>query len=61
MYEVKSMKYILTITSRRKNAKRHIVSKFYTLSDAEKVASSLNKSYIIEIYNTKWELVKVIN
>lgn len=59
------MKYYLTITARRKNAKRHIITNGYcktfeSIADAEKTAANLNKCYIIEIYNSKWELVKVI-
>lgn len=61
------MKYYLTTTARRKNAKRHIVTNgftpvFKTIEDAEKSSEFLNhKLYKIAIYNTKWELVKVVN
>jgi len=59
------MKYYLTVTARRKNAKRHIITSgfsktFESIADAEKIAANLNKYYIVEIYNSKWELVKVI-
>ena len=61
------MKYYLTTTARRKNAKRHLVTNgfipvFNSIEDAEKSSEFLNhKLYKIAIYNTKWELVKVVS
>lgn len=60
------MKYYLTITAKRKDAKRHIVKNgfnrtFETIEAAEKTAANLNRNYIIEIYNGNWDLVKVVN
>lgn len=54
------MKCILTITAKRKNAKRHIVSRCNDIESARKLAENMNDCYIVEIYNTKWELIERI-
>ncbi len=53
--------YILTITARRKNAKRHIVDKSTDINDLRKLANNVNGDrYVIEIYTGRWDLVEVI-
>lgn len=53
--------YILTITARRKNAKRHIVDKSADINDLRKLANNVNGDlYVIEIYTGGWELVEVV-
>ena len=56
------MKYILTVTAKRKNAKRHIVERNSNIEHLRKLAvNNLNKDrYIVEIYNSKWELLETI-
>ena len=56
------MKYILTVTAKRKNAKRHIVERNSNKEHLLKLAKeNLNKDrYIVEIYNAKWELLEAI-
>ena len=56
------MKYILTATAKRKNAKRHIVERNSNIEHLLKLAEkNLNKDrYIVEIYNGKWELLEAI-
>lgn len=56
------MKYILTVTAKRKNAKRHIVERNNNKEHLLKLAKeNLNKDrYIVEIYNAKWELLEAI-
>ena len=52
--------YYVTITARRKNAKRHIKAKFELDIMARKYAkrlSYLNSKYIIEIYDGRWNIV----
>lgn len=53
------MSYILTVTAKRKNAKRHIVERG-TIEDCRRLANNMNEKYIVEIYNGKWELVETI-
>ena len=53
------MKYILTITSKRKNAKRHMVTKSESLNELRNLGkNNMNDKYIVEIYTGKWELVE---
>lgn len=56
------MKYILTVTAKRKNAKRHIVERNNNKEHLLKLAKeNLNKDrYIVEIYTAKWELLEAI-
>ena len=55
------MKYILTNTARRKNAKRHICGRYNDLESARKMAQNINeKLYVIQIYNGKWELIETV-
>lgn len=49
--------YFLTITAKRKNAKRHIVKKG-KLEDLIKYGRSLGDQYIVEIYDGRWNLVE---
>lgn len=49
--------YYVTITAKRKNAKRHIKAKFELYNMALKYAKRLyylNSKYIIEIYDGRW-------
>ena len=54
------MKYILTTTAKRTNAKRHIVKRSHDYYLLESLArwSLDRKNYIVEIYTGNWELVK---
>ena len=52
--------FYLTITAKRKNAKRHIVSKSSDIDALRKLARNMNNCYLVEIYNGKWELVETI-
>ena len=54
------MKFYLTATAKRKNAKRHIVLKSNDIDYLKKIASNLNDCYIVEIYTGNWELVERI-
>lgn len=51
--------YILTTTSKRKNAKRRIVTKSESLDELRNLGkNNMNDKYIVEIYTRKWELVE---
>ena len=53
------MKYILTTTAKRKNAKRHIVTKSESLDELRNLGkNNMNDKYIVEIYTGKWDLVE---
>ena len=52
--------FYLTITTKRKNAKRHVVNKFKNLEDAKKLSNNINECYIVEIYTGRWEFVERI-
>ena len=52
--------YYVTITAKRKNAKRHIYDRFESYDLAIKYAKKLsyyNSKYIIEIYDGRWNPV----
>jgi hypothetical protein len=52
------MKCIVTTTAKQKNAKRHIFGRYDSLKKAKTDACNLiNRKYIVEIYNGKWELI----
>lgn len=56
------MKYILTTTSRQKNAIRHIFKRFKTLEECEKFAARyIDGKYNLDIYTSQWYLVKKLN
>ena len=65
IYERKQTMYYLTTTAKRKNAKRHIFEKHYSLEYLRSYARLLNKCYKIEIYENSgrapWKLVETIN
>lgn len=50
----------LTITARRKGARRHIVAKSNDIEQLKSLAiNNLNKKlYIVEIYNGRWSLIE---
>ena len=50
--------YYLTTKAKRKDAKRHIVSKCKDIEYLRTLAKNMNACYIVEIYNGKWELVE---
>ena len=50
--------YILAITAKRKNAKRHIVARSVNLEGLKKLAQNSNKKYIVELYTGNWQLVE---
>ena len=53
------MNYILTITAKRKNGKRHIVTKNSDLNFLRGLGIyNINNKYIVEIYNGNWQLVE---
>lgn len=55
------MNYILTITAKRRNAKRHIAQRGESLEELIRYSNVINKDrYHVDIYNGKWELVKKI-
>lgn len=59
MEKVRKIMYYLTITAKRKNAKRHISSKGNDIERLRRLANNINKDYyVVEIYNGKWELVE---
>lgn len=54
--------YYITITAKRKNAKRHIAKKVNTIEDAKKspfynYAKEKDCKYNYEIYTGKWDFV----
>lgn len=52
--------YYLTITAKRKNAKRHIAEKSNDIEKLEKLAKNMNECYVVEIYDGRWNLIKTI-
>ena len=53
--------YYLTITAKRKNAKRHISNKGNDIDYLRKLGkNNINDRYIVEIYNGKWELIEMV-
>lgn len=53
--------YYLTVTAKRKGAKRHIVYKSNDLDDLIKSSSGINKKrYKVVIYSGKWKQVTEI-
>ena len=54
------MKYILTYTAKRKNAKRHIFCRGNSVEELERQVKGFDQ-YIYEIYTSKWEFVKNAN
>lgn len=52
------MSYILTITAKRKNAKRHIAARSVNLEGLKKLAENINKRYIVEVYTGNWQLIE---
>lgn len=54
-------KYILTITAKQKNGKRHISRRSDNLEYLEKFAQNLNhKRYRVEIYSGNWKFLKEV-
>ena len=53
--------YYLTITARRKDAKRHISKRSSSLDELRRLSENLNHRYIIEIYDGKWNLIETIS
>lgn len=54
--------FIVSFKARRKNAKRHIASKFNSYEKAKDYALGWDKKkYYVEICNTKWEVLEVVN
>lgn len=57
------MKYIVTYSAKRKNAKRHVchmygkIEYFNTIEDAQNRASHIHPDYIVEILTSKYEKV----
>lgn len=56
----KESTYYLTITAKRKNAKRHITEKSKDLNILRQLAKNINDSYIVSIYDGSWNLVEQI-
>ena len=53
--------YILTTTTKRKNAKRHIDTKGKDLEKLRNNARFIDRNkYVVEIYNGKWELIEIL-
>lgn len=50
-------KYILTITARRKNARRHIVQRS---DDLEKLRAFRSDLYLVRIYDSRWNLIETV-
>lgn len=50
--------YYLTATAKRKNAKRHIVTKSNDIAYLRRISKNLNATYIAEIYDGRWNLVE---
>lgn len=51
------MTYYLTMTARRKNARRHIGGKFKTIQDAMSSRLWDHPTYDIALYDANWNLV----
>lgn len=52
--------FYVTIKAKRKNAKRHIITKYATFEEAYRFYNLMdNPKYIYEICNGKWETVAV--
>lgn len=54
------MIYFLTCTAKRKNARRHIVSKYGTIEECinHPLLKTENPHQYYDLYNSKWELIK---
>ena len=54
------MFYVLTVTAKRKNARRHIVSIYDTLEEVinHPLLNEENPRQYYDLYNSKWELVQ---
>lgn len=53
--------YSLTITAKRKNGKRHIVTKSTRIDYLKELAKNLNHTrYVVEIFNSRWQLVETV-
>ncbi len=52
--------YYLIIKCKRHDAKRHIAGRHSTIEECERDAKYINKVYIIEIYDGKWNLIKSV-
>ena len=53
------MKYILTITAKRKDAKRHIARKSNSIDDLRTFGrKNLNDCYKVDIYTGDWKLIE---
>lgn len=56
------MAYILTLTAKRKDAKRHIAARSCNLDQLRKSAELYSNKYRKHIYTGNWELIEeVIN
>lgn len=54
------MKYYLTVTARRKNAKRHIAHKDKDLHFLRALGRTLTDRYNVAIYDGRWNLVEEV-
>ena len=54
------MKYYLTITARRKNAKRHIAAKDSDLNFLRRLGKNCTQLYNVAIYDGRWNLVEEV-
>lgn len=53
--------YYLTITAKRKNAKRHIAIKSEDLEYLKRIGrDNINNCYITEVYDSKWNFIEKI-
>lgn len=55
------MNYILTITAKRKNAKKYIADKSDDIEYLRNLAkNNINDRYVKQIYTGNWKLVEVV-
>lgn len=54
------MAYILTLTAKRKDAKRHIAAKSCNLDQLRKSAELYSNKYRKHIYTGNWELIEEV-
>ena len=52
--------YIVAVTATQRNARRHVLGRYYTLEDAERHGGRINKRYTVELYDGAWKLIKVL-
>lgn len=53
--------YYLTIKAKRKDAKKHISKKSHSIDELVTFGkNTLNDKYVVDIYDSKWNLVMLV-